>query len=94
MARHVDDAVAKGARVLTGGRTRPDLGPLFYEPTVLEGVSDDMLLARAETFGPVVALHSVRDADEAVERANDTAYGALGDGLQVVPLLNGRACRC
>ncbi len=75
VSRHVDDAVAKGARVLTGGRTRPDLGPLFYEPTVLEGVTDDMLLARAETFGPVVAVHRVRDADQAVERANDTAYG-------------------
>ncbi len=73
--RHVDDAVAKGARVLTGGRPRPDLGALFYEPTVLEGVSDGMELMRDETFGPVVAVSRVRDADEAVERANDTCYG-------------------
>lgn len=72
---HVDDAVAKGARVLAGGRPRPDLGPLFYEPTVLEGVTEDMHLCRDETFGPVVALTRVRDADEAVERANDTEYG-------------------
>ncbi|MGY1813778.1 succinic semialdehyde dehydrogenase [Blastococcus sp. SYSU D00820] len=72
---HVDDAVAKGARVLAGGRARPDLGPLFYEPTVLEGVTDEMVLARDETFGPVVAVARVRDADEAVERANDTCYG-------------------
>lgn len=72
---HVDDAVAKGVTVLTGGRPRPDLGPLFYEPTVLEGVTDDMALARDETFGPVVALYRVRDADEAVRLANDTCYG-------------------
>lgn len=75
VARHVDDAVSKGAKVLAGGRPRPDLGKLFYEPTVLEGVSDDMALARDETFGPVVALYRVRDVDEAVERANDSCYG-------------------
>jgi succinate-semialdehyde dehydrogenase/glutarate-semialdehyde dehydrogenase len=75
VTRHVDDAVAKGARVLAGGKPRPDLGPLFYEPTVLEGVTDEMELARDETFGPVVAVARVRDADEAVERANDTCYG-------------------
>ncbi|MGW0802063.1 succinic semialdehyde dehydrogenase [Nonomuraea sp. NPDC002799] len=72
---HVDDAVAKGARVLAGGRTRPDLGPLFYEPTVLTGVGEDMDLCRAETFGPVVALHPFSSDDEAVELANDTIYG-------------------
>ncbi|WP_040337254.1 succinic semialdehyde dehydrogenase [Candidatus Blastococcus massiliensis] len=72
---HVDDAVAKGARVLAGGKPRPDLGPLFYEPTVLEGVTEEMDLCRDETFGPVVAVTRVRDADEAVERANDTEYG-------------------
>jgi len=73
--RHVDDAVAKGARVLAGGRERPDLGPLFFEPTVLEGVTEDMEVARAETFGPVVSLYRVRDAAEAVARANDSEYG-------------------
>ncbi|TFV68287.1 UNVERIFIED_ORG: succinate-semialdehyde dehydrogenase (NADP(+)) [Bacillus sp. AZ43] len=72
---HVDDAVAKGARVLAGGKPRPDLGPLFYEPTVLEGVTEDMDLCRDETFGPVVALTRVADAEEAVRRANDTEYG-------------------
>jgi succinate-semialdehyde dehydrogenase/glutarate-semialdehyde dehydrogenase len=72
---HVDDAVAKGATVLAGGRPRPDLGPLFYEPTVLTGVTDEMRLARAETFGPVVAVYRVADDDEAVARANDTEYG-------------------
>ncbi|MER5647118.1 succinic semialdehyde dehydrogenase [Streptosporangium sp. NPDC002524] len=72
---HVDDAVAKGARVLAGGRARPDLGPLFYEPTVLADVDESMDLCRAETFGPVVAIYRFGDDDEAVERANDTAYG-------------------
>ncbi|MGH8894128.1 MAG: succinic semialdehyde dehydrogenase [Actinomycetes bacterium] len=72
---HVDDAVAKGATVLAGGRPRPDLGPLFYEPTVLTGVSEDMVLCREETFGPVVAVTGVADEEEAVQRANDSAYG-------------------
>jgi succinate-semialdehyde dehydrogenase/glutarate-semialdehyde dehydrogenase len=73
--QYVDDAVAKGARVLTGGRPRPDLGPLFYEPTVLEGVDDGMAVMHEETFGPVVSVHRVQDADEAVARANDSGYG-------------------
>jgi len=75
VSAHVDDAVAKGAHLLAGGRARPDLGPLFYEPTVLTGVTDEMTLARQETFGPVVAIYRVADDDEAVARANDTAYG-------------------
>ncbi len=72
---HVDDAVAKGARVLTGGRPRPDLGPAFFEPTILEGVTKEMAAGVAETFGPVVALHSYRTVDEAIALANDTDYG-------------------
>ncbi|MBB3042152.1 succinic semialdehyde dehydrogenase [Nocardioides soli] len=72
---HVDDAVAKGATVLTGGRPRPDLGPAFFEPTILEGVTQDMLAGVTETFGPVVALHRYRTVDEAVALANDTDYG-------------------
>lgn len=75
VAGHVDDAVAKGARVLAGGRARPDLGPFFYEPTVLTGVADDMDCARAETFGPVVSIYPVADVEEAIARANDTDYG-------------------
>ena len=59
MTAHVDDARAKGARVLTGGRARPDLGPYFYEPTVLEGVTAAMDLRDDETFGPVVAVYRV-----------------------------------
>ncbi|WP_062299771.1 succinic semialdehyde dehydrogenase [Demequina maris] len=72
---HVDDAVAKGATVLAGGRARPDLGPTVYEPTILAGVTDDMRCAREETFGPVVAVHRVSSDEEAVARANDSAYG-------------------
>ncbi|ANH36997.1 Putative succinate-semialdehyde dehydrogenase [NADP(+)] 2 [Nocardioides dokdonensis FR1436] len=72
---HVEDAVAKGATVLTGGRPRPDLGPAFFEPTVLEGVTTDMDCGVTETFGPVVALHPYRTVDEAVALANDTDYG-------------------
>ncbi len=72
---HVEDAKAKGATVLAGGRPRPDLGPLFYEPTVLAGVTEDMDLARNETFGPVVAISRVSDVEEAVRVANDTNYG-------------------
>lgn len=72
---HVDDAVAQGARVLTGGRTRPDIGPLAFEPTLLAEVTEDMVVCREETFGPVAAVYRVRDDDEAVWRANDTSYG-------------------
>ena len=75
VASHVEDAVAKGATVVTGGKARPDIGPAFYEPTVLEGVTKDMLAGSCETFGPVVALHRYRTVDEAVELANDTDYG-------------------
>ncbi|MEV0685647.1 succinic semialdehyde dehydrogenase [Nocardia sp. NPDC050378] len=72
---HVDDAVAKGATVLAGGKPRPDLGPLFYEPTILTDVTPEMTLYTEETFGPVVSIYSVRDDEEAIQRANATAYG-------------------
>jgi len=75
---HVDDAVAKGARVLTGGRPRPDLGPFFYEPTILEGVTPEMTCFGHETFGPVVAAYRFHDESEAVARANDGEYGLNG----------------
>ena len=75
VASHVEDARAKGATVLTGGRARPDLGPAFYEPTVLTGVTKEMLAGSCETFGPVVALHPYRTLSEAIHLANDTDYG-------------------
>ncbi len=72
---HVEDAVAKGARLLTGGRPRPDLGPYFYEPTILEGVTPDMTCFGDETFGPVIALYRFSDEADAVARANAGDYG-------------------
>ncbi|TYL52071.1 succinate-semialdehyde dehydrogenase (NADP(+)) [Nocardioides sp. BGMRC 2183] len=73
--RHVDTAVAAGATVLTGGRARPDLGPLVYEPTVLEGVTAAMPVCDEETFGPVISLYRVTSDTEAIAKANEGSYG-------------------
>lgn len=75
IAAHVRDAVAKGAKLLAGGHPRPDIGPYFYEPTVLENVTGDMHLCAEETFGPVAALYRFYTVDEAVEQANESHYG-------------------
>ena len=75
---HVHDALDKGATLLAGGRPRPDIGPLFYEPTVLTGVTPEMHLYHEETFGPVVAVYRFTTEDDAVTRANDTRYGLNG----------------
>ncbi len=75
VASHVRDAVSKGATVVYGGHERPDLGPAFFEPTILEGVTQDMLAGACETFGPVVGLHRYATEDEAIALANDTDYG-------------------
>jgi succinate-semialdehyde dehydrogenase/glutarate-semialdehyde dehydrogenase len=72
---HVEDAVAKGAKVLVGGRARPDLGPYFYEPTLLADVREGMSLFADETFGPVVAVSTFSDEEEAIRRANDGCFG-------------------
>ncbi|MBI1257603.1 MAG: aldehyde dehydrogenase family protein [Chloroflexi bacterium] len=72
---HLRDAVAKGARILYGGKRRPDLGPLFFEPTLLVDVDHTMHVMTDETFGPLVPIMRVRDADEAIRLANDTSYG-------------------
>ncbi len=69
------EAVARGARILTGGRRRPDLGPCFFEPTVIAGVDHSMRLMQEETFGPVLALRSVASEQEAVTMANDSPFG-------------------
>lgn len=73
--RHIDDAVGKGAEVLAGGQARPDVGPFYVAPTVLRGVTPDMLACREETFGPVVSVYTFRTDDEAVAMANDSEYG-------------------
>ncbi|GAA4904533.1 succinic semialdehyde dehydrogenase [Streptomyces coeruleoprunus] len=75
VTRHVDEAVAKGAGLVAGGVARPDIGPLFYEPTILENVQEPMAVCTEETFGPVVSVYRFTDEDEVVERANATAYG-------------------
>jgi succinate-semialdehyde dehydrogenase / glutarate-semialdehyde dehydrogenase len=72
---HVDDAKAKGAKVIAGGNARPDIGPLFFEPTVLTDVTDEMECGRNETFGPLVSIYPVDSVDEAIAKANDTEYG-------------------
>ncbi|WP_405660038.1 succinic semialdehyde dehydrogenase [Streptomyces sp. RK9] len=73
--RHVDEAVAKGATLVAGGVARPDIGPYFYEPTILDGVESPMAVCTEETFGPVVSLYRFTDENEAVELANSTSYG-------------------
>jgi acyl-CoA reductase-like NAD-dependent aldehyde dehydrogenase len=74
ISRHVDEARAAGARVLTGGTSRQD-GGRFYEPTVLVDVDHTMSCMTEETFGPTVPVMKVADADEAVRLANDSQYG-------------------
>jgi len=74
---HVDDALGSGARALTGGKRVPGPGD-YFEPTVLVDVDHSMKVMRDETFGPVVGVMKVRDADEAVRLANDTRYGLSG----------------
>ncbi len=75
---HVDDAVAKGARVLAGGRARPDLAPYFFEPTILEGVTPAMTCFGKETFGPVISVYRFHDEADAIARANEGEYGLNG----------------
>lgn len=74
MSELLADAVQRGAQVLCGGRPRPDLGPNFFEPTVVTGVDSSMKLFQDETFGPIMAIRVVRNAEEAVERANDSEF--------------------
>lgn len=73
---HVDDAVAQGARVLCGGRARPDLGSaLFFEPTVIRDVSPDMRVCREETFGPVVPVLAFENDEQALALALQGEHG-------------------
>ena len=71
---HVADAQSKGAKVAAGGK-RHQLGGLFYEPTILTGVTSDMMVAREETFGPVAPLFRFETEEQVVEMANDTEFG-------------------
>jgi succinate-semialdehyde dehydrogenase/glutarate-semialdehyde dehydrogenase len=72
--QHVQDAVAKGARVMSGGK-RHALGGNFYEPTVLAGVKKGMLITEEETFGPVAAVIPFTSESEVIQMANDSEYG-------------------
>jgi succinate-semialdehyde dehydrogenase/glutarate-semialdehyde dehydrogenase len=71
---HVADAVAKGAKVVAGGK-RSSLGGRFYEPTILTGVTAEMKVSREETFGPVAPLFRFKDEAEALSLANSTEFG-------------------
>jgi acyl-CoA reductase-like NAD-dependent aldehyde dehydrogenase len=75
VAAQVDAAVGRGAKALTGGRRNPDLSGYYYEPTVLVDVDHTMSIMSEETFGPVIPLVKVGDADEALRLANDSRYG-------------------
>ena len=74
VSQHIEDAKKHGAIVTTGGKQH-SLGGLFYEPTVLKNVSDEMLIANEETFGPVAPIFSFENEQEVIERANNTPYG-------------------
>ncbi len=71
---HISDAVSKGATVTLGGK-RSDLGGTFFEPTVLTGVTRDMVVAKDETFGPVAPLFKFEEEDDVVAMANDSEFG-------------------
>ncbi|WP_339250242.1 NAD-dependent succinate-semialdehyde dehydrogenase [Sporosarcina sp. FSL W8-0480] len=70
--RHVDDAVEKGAKVVAGGKRH---NALFYEPTILTGVNDEMICMKEETFGPVTPITTFSSEEEVLARANDSIYG-------------------
>jgi succinate-semialdehyde dehydrogenase/glutarate-semialdehyde dehydrogenase len=73
--KHVSDAVARGAKVLTGGKRLNELGPSFYAPTVITDVDHSMALMREETFGPVLPIMEFDSCEEAVQLANDSEFG-------------------
>jgi acyl-CoA reductase-like NAD-dependent aldehyde dehydrogenase len=72
---HVEDAIARGARLLAGGKPLTQLGPNFFAPTILADVDHSMKIMREETFGPVLPVRSFKTEDEAVALANDSEYG-------------------
>jgi succinate-semialdehyde dehydrogenase/glutarate-semialdehyde dehydrogenase len=94
VASLVDDALARGARALTGGK-RPEGPGYFYPPTVLTGVAGDSDLVREEIFGPVAAIQTFTDETDLIARANDTEFGLssyvftrdIGKGLRVAEKL-------
>ncbi len=93
VTKHVEDAVANGATVLAGGKARPDLGPYFFEPTVLEDVTEAAECFAEETFGPLVSLYRYSSVDEAVALANAGEYGLNASIFGPVRLARGIAPR-
>jgi acyl-CoA reductase-like NAD-dependent aldehyde dehydrogenase len=92
LAAQIDQAVANGAQVHTGGHVIERDGGVWFAPTVLTGVTDDMAVMRDESFGPVIGIAKVASDDEAVARMNDTSYGLTAgvfcaDEDRAVPLL-------
>jgi acyl-CoA reductase-like NAD-dependent aldehyde dehydrogenase len=90
MTALIDDAVARGAKVLCGGQPRPDIGPNFFEPTVIADVDAGSRLFLEETFGPILAIQRVATADEAVARANASRF-ALAASVWTGDAARGRA---
>jgi succinate-semialdehyde dehydrogenase / glutarate-semialdehyde dehydrogenase len=90
---HVDDAVRKGATLLTGGKARPDLGPFFFEPTLLTDVTQEMELYADETFGPVASIYRFDQVDEAIRAANDSSYG-LNSSIWTSEIRRGKQIAC
>ncbi|MCZ2257395.1 NAD-dependent succinate-semialdehyde dehydrogenase [Sporosarcina sp. G11-34] len=75
VSRHVEDAVSKGASLLTGGKELTDENGTFYTPTVISGVDPSMIIMQEETFGPVAPIQKIETIEEAIQLANDTEYG-------------------
>lgn len=75
---HIDDAISQGAKLITGGRVRDDLGSCFIEPALLIGVTSEMAVARDETFGPLAPIFAFDTIDDVIQAANDTEFGLAG----------------
>ena len=74
----VKDAVSKGAKIHCGGKPRSDLGPLFYEPTLITDVTKDMAIHDREIFGPIAMIHKFETEEDVLKAANDTPVGLAG----------------